>query len=168
MTDFDNIEDMIDLIKRLDKNDEEYDTYLEHKRSGVTNTMLLDLMKQREWSVGYDPYKPHYIPAFECFVCNKIHENIQRRKQKLKPFTFQAEEDHYGCPRPMKFRDNPPGSLERINDDSWSAAWLTGKHMARALEHYVHKNQRGYTEDEFFDLVLKYYSGKSWCSWLNT
>nr|XP_022313367.1 alpha-(1,3)-fucosyltransferase 10-like [Crassostrea virginica] len=138
--DFDSIEDLAKYLKFLDENDEEYDKYFEWKKSGITNKLLLSLLKDREWAIN--DYMTNdainFIEGFECFVCKRIHENIQREKEGKKKLKYQATIDHYGCPAPSKFDDNGKHTL--INDD-WSFEYNHSKYFAKALRLHLDTNK---------------------------
>lgn len=138
--DFDSIEDLAKYLKFLDENDEEYDKYFEWKKSGITNKLLLSLLKDREWAIN--DYMTNdainFIEGFECFVCKRIHENIQREKEGKKKLKYQATIDHYGCPAPSKFDDNGKHTL--LNDD-WSFEYNHSKYFAKALRLHLDTNK---------------------------
>ncbi|MGH0177648.1 UNVERIFIED_CONTAM: hypothetical protein FKN15_075617 [Acipenser sinensis] len=43
--------------------------------------MLLTTMKERSWGVQ-DISQDNYIDTFECMVCNRVWENLNRNKQR--------------------------------------------------------------------------------------
>lgn len=74
-------QDLAEYIKDLDQNDKKYEAYLEWKWTGeISNQMLLTTMKERNWGVQ-DISQDNYIDAFECMVCNRVWENLNRKKQ---------------------------------------------------------------------------------------
>lgn len=138
--DFDSVEDLAKYLKFLDENDEEYDKYFEWKKTGITNQHLLNILKEREWSINdYNSNNAiNFIDGFECFVCKRIHENIQREKKGEKKLKFQATVDHYGCPAPSKFDENGKRTLK--NDD-WDYEYLHSKYYAKALRYHLEMNK---------------------------
>ena len=94
--DFDSPRELADYLIFLNQSDVEYEKYLEFKRSGVTNPMLLKHMEEREWVVDYVGEGLNFIDGFECYVCNQIH---RRRKVKELPDSI-ANHNHYNCPIP--------------------------------------------------------------------
>lgn len=138
--DFDSIEELANYLKFLDENDEEYDKYFEWKKSGITNKLLLSLLKDREWSINdyVSNNAINFIDGFECFVCKRIHENIQREKEGKEKLKFQATIDHYGCPAPAKFDDK--GKRTLYNDD-WDYEYNHSKYYAKALRHHLDSNK---------------------------
>lgn len=74
-------QDLAEYIKDLDQNDKKYEAYLEWKWTGeISNQMLLTTMKERSWGVQ-DISQDNYIDTFECMVCNRVWENLNRKKQ---------------------------------------------------------------------------------------
>lgn len=68
-------------LKRLDEDDGEYATYLEWKlKREVSNLELVKELKERPWGVQ-DPTQENYIDVFECMVCSRVWENIDRQKK---------------------------------------------------------------------------------------
>ena len=137
--DYKNISEIVDLVKHLDQNDQEYEKYLRLKTEGVTNEYLKQVLHERPWSIGTDYSKPNLVDAFECVVCRRIHENIQLREKGMPEVKYTAKTDHYGCPRPQRFSDVPPGNLTRVEDDGWSTEWLATKFEAMVLKESLKK-----------------------------
>ena len=101
---FSTPKDLADYLLYLDQNDEEYEKYLEFKRSGVTNKRLLDHMTNRGWYVNYgrNPFNgPNMIAGFECFVCNTLHKRLSQSKEGLPLPAMVANHQHYSCPIPI-------------------------------------------------------------------
>ena len=104
---FSTPKDLADYLLYLDQNDEEYEKYLEFKRSGVTNKRLLDHMTNRGWyvSLSFDPNNPprspDFITGFECFVCNTLHKRLSQSKEGLPLPAMVANHQHYSCPIPI-------------------------------------------------------------------
>ena len=88
---------LAEFLKFLDQNDSEYERYLEFKRTGVTNQMLLQHLKEREWVVDYEEPGTNYIDGFECYICNELHK---RMKPGEPAPAWVANSDHYHCPIP--------------------------------------------------------------------
>jgi hypothetical protein len=84
-----------DYIAYLNENDSEYDKYLSWKHNGVDNTYLKMVLAKRDTELAKF--------GFECHVCNKIHENLQRVKLGKPERTFHASKSHYGCPGPVYY-----------------------------------------------------------------
>ncbi|KAJ7426636.1 Alpha-(1,3)-fucosyltransferase 10 [Willisornis vidua] len=82
VSNFSHPRELAQYIKTLDRNDEEYESYLQWKLKGdISNPRLLTAMKERKWGLG-DVTQDNYIDTFECMVCNRVWENI-RRKEKV-------------------------------------------------------------------------------------
>ncbi|KAJ8339622.1 hypothetical protein SKAU_G00364080 [Synaphobranchus kaupii] len=141
------------FLKRLDENDEEYEAYLEWKLRGqVSNRGLLTEMRNRKWGVQ-DLTRENYIDVFECMVCNRVWENLNRRKEGLTPKTWQAEASHLSCPPPRTFgfSGGPTGgaSLKGM----WRPSYEQSKREARALRLLVERN-RNFTMEQFWKQVF--------------
>ncbi|XP_041916264.1 alpha-(1,3)-fucosyltransferase 10 isoform X1 [Alosa sapidissima] len=148
-------ERLAEYLKRLDENDEEYLTYLEWKRKReVTNEVLVSEMKYRPWGVQ-DLTQNNYIDVFECMVCDRVWENINRHKQGLQSKTWQAEADHLRCPRPrlFDFDVGPPkgSSLRNI----WRPSYDQSVKEAKAMRRLVVKN-KNFTVAEFWKEVFSF------------
>ena len=75
-------------LKRLDEDDEEYATYLEWKlKREVSNLELVKELKERPWGVQ-DLTQENYIDVFECMVCSRVWENIDRQKKVTRTELF--------------------------------------------------------------------------------
>ncbi|KAL2100273.1 hypothetical protein ACEWY4_004667 [Coilia grayii] len=147
---------LAEYLQRLDKNDGEYLTFLEWKhRQEVANERLVSDMKHRTWGVQ-DLTQNNYIDEFECMVCNRVWENINREKQGLASKTWQAQADHLRCPRPRLFdfeadhhADGP--SLRKI----WRPSYDQSVKEARALRRLVMKN-KNFTVAQFWKEVFSF------------
>ncbi|KAG7476928.1 hypothetical protein MATL_G00088040 [Megalops atlanticus] len=140
-------------LKRLDENDREYEAYLEwkHKRE-VSNQRLLTEMRDRKWGVQ-DITQENYIDVFECMVCNRVWENINRRKEGLTPKTWQAQASHLRCPPPRMFAfDSGPTSRSSLRA-IWGPSYDQSKREARALRLLAERN-RNFTVDQFWKQVF--------------
>lgn len=74
-------EKLAQYLKRLDSDDREYLTYLDwKKKQKISNPRLVKEMKERRWGVQ-DITQDNFIDAFECMVCNRVWENINRQKK---------------------------------------------------------------------------------------
>jgi alpha-1,3-fucosyltransferase 10 len=94
-------------LHELNANDTEYNKYLRYKRpNGVNNRVLIDMMNSRQWGINNDRTRMSHIDAFECMVCKRLNENLERKKLGKEPFKYQATKEHYGCPPPYTFSDN--------------------------------------------------------------
>ncbi|KAK1800212.1 hypothetical protein P4O66_000263 [Electrophorus voltai] len=84
-------EKLAQYLKRLDKNDWEYLTYLDWKlKQEVSNQRLVKELRERQWGVQ-DVNQDNFIDVFECMVCNRVWENFKRQKKGLPSRVWQAE-----------------------------------------------------------------------------
>lgn len=74
-------EKLAQYIKSLDKNDQEYLTYLDWKlKREVSNQRLVKELMERQWGVQ-DIAQDNFIDVFECMVCNRVWENNNRQNE---------------------------------------------------------------------------------------
>lgn len=135
--DFESPRELAEFIKYLDHNDREYLHYLEFKQKGITNNRLLNFMKSRKW--GHRIGDVNFVTEFECFVCNRLHENAKRQYHGLPKKQFSATQDHYGCPRPTKYNlPAPPGVSDGEARDIWQSDYDTSKILSEQLYRKVY------------------------------
>ncbi|KAI6058278.1 Alpha-(1,3)-fucosyltransferase 10 [Aix galericulata] len=151
---FSHPRELAHYIKTLDKNDQEYEAFLEWKLKGdISNPRLLTAMKERKWGVQ-DITQDNYIDTFECMVCNRVWENIRREEKGWLPQRWSAQVNHLSCPKPeaFSFSSSNPGwnSLQEM----WIASFEQSKKEAWALRQLVERN-RNFTSQEFWMLVFK-------------
>ena len=96
--DYRSPKELAEYLLYLDSHDEEYEKYLEFKRSGVSNQQLLDHMEHREW-VLYDRahVRPGMTDGFECYVCKKVCERQEKERRGIKMEPIIASQSHYDC-----------------------------------------------------------------------
>ena len=98
---------LADFLNTLNENDSEYEKYLEYKtKQKIDNEYLLSLLSERKWSPITQSARGNFIDGFECFVCERLHENVEREKRGEALTTHQANKTHYGCPIPQRFNEN--------------------------------------------------------------
>ncbi|XP_048883787.1 alpha-(1,3)-fucosyltransferase 11 isoform X2 [Brienomyrus brachyistius] len=125
--DFPSPRELAQYLKALDGDDAEYARFLGYKLPGrLTNTRLLEAMRDREWGVN-DMSMPNYLNGFECFVCDRENERLvatraHRRAPKKNPLPLarMANSSHMGCPLPC------PGFgtvADLPANDSWLQMW---------------------------------------------
>lgn len=100
--DFDSPQALARFLLNLDKNEAEYNRYLDFKRTGVTNKRLLDHFHRREWVVDGKGEGGNFIDGFECFVCDTLYRRKKegtgkRQEQELR---MVANSSHYHCLHP--------------------------------------------------------------------
>lgn len=153
--DFSSVKKLAEYLKFLNENDEEYEKYLEWKRTGITNTYLINMMKTREWGVdGVMGTKySNFIDGFECFVCKRLHSNAKLIDQGKRPLEFQAKHSHYGCDGPSAFNSEGvrygPG-----RGNSWDYEYELSQFRAAAIRALVDKGV-SYTRKELTAMVSK-------------
>lgn len=98
--DFGSPKELAEYLHYLDSNDHEYEKYLEFKKTGVTNPLLLTHFGERGWVVDYIEQGIDFIEGFECFVCNAIHRYMKVKSVGQEPSLMVANHDHYNCPMP--------------------------------------------------------------------
>ncbi|CAH1793924.1 unnamed protein product [Owenia fusiformis] len=145
--DFKTVKDLTNYLTYLNENDEEYDKYLEFKRTGVKNEYLKDIMTKREWGINNDWDRPNFIDSFECVVCNRLHENIKRKKQGLPIKRHIANVNHYGCPKPRKYPE-VGGSLVRVEDKWHAQEWVHSLYDVKAVREFMYAGKTNFTEED--------------------
>ncbi|XP_060619666.2 alpha-(1,3)-fucosyltransferase 10 [Anolis sagrei] len=151
---FSHPKDLAEYIKALDKDDKEYEAYLEWKLKGdVSNQRLVAAITERTWGVQ-DIMKDNYIDAFECMVCSRIWENSQRQAKGLLPKRWNADESHLSCPKPQTFVFSAPNAESTALREMWIPSFEQSKREARALRQLVDRN-RNFTAEEFWALVFR-------------
>jgi alpha-1,3-fucosyltransferase 10 len=120
--DFENAEELAKFLQELNDNDEEYESYLKYKTDGVKNKHLIELMENRKWGINNDRVRGNFIERFECVVCERLHENIEKEKANEPVISHIATKEHYGCPVPKTF--NQYGKIvDDDPDDTYNNHW---------------------------------------------
>ncbi|XP_010887894.2 alpha-(1,3)-fucosyltransferase 10 isoform X1 [Esox lucius] len=146
-------EKLAQYLKRLDENDLEYSTYLEWKlKREVSNLKLIKELKERPWGVQ-DLTQDNYLDVFECMVCNRVWENIDRRKEGLFPKTWQAERNHLTCPPPKTFDFVSVPSNQTSLQGIWTSSYEQSKKEAIALRRLAERN-RNFTVAQYWKEVF--------------
>ena len=115
--DFKSAEELAAHLKYLDQNDDVYNKYLQWKTTGVANKYLRDELEQRTWSIK-DTWKPgqsNFIEEFECFVCERVHENLKLTIRGKQPIQYIANKSHLECPEPKTFFNKRFMNLDWLN-----------------------------------------------------
>ncbi|XP_018600216.1 GDP-fucose protein O-fucosyltransferase 3 isoform X1 [Scleropages formosus] len=146
-------EKLAEYLKRLDENDQEYETYLEWKeKREISNQNLLAEMTGRKWGVQ-DITKDSHVDVFECMVCKRIWENINRLKEGLTPRTWQADANHLKCPPPTTF-DFALGPTSWTSQRGiWRPSYEQSKKEAKAL-HILAQRNKNFSVEEFWKQVF--------------
>lgn len=156
---------MADFLSNLNNNDSEYEKYLKYKtKGGVKNKILLDLMSKRKWGIDNDRIRGSYIDHFECLVCERLHENLDRKKQGKPLIKNQANKNHYGCPQPYTFSED--GILlddKYENSFKWKpSSFLTSFELAYInqklfFDKYLSNNIYNFTHKSLQQETFKYH-----------
>lgn len=133
-------------MKKLNEDDSEYEKYLQWKKTGVTNKYLLDVMEKREWGINNDFSKPNFIDCLECLVCKRIHENEALKAAGKPQKVHQADQSHYGCPRPKLY----DASGRQVFDEAWGSFWDSAGQLGKALGYFV-KNNITFDKEKLYD-----------------
>jgi len=98
---YSSVEEVAGLVNSINGDDQLYMTYLRHKTEQVVeNLHLKQLLQHREWGVSTEQQIQlgNSVRQFQCFVCNRINENMKYQKIGFAPVKYRADAAHYGCP----------------------------------------------------------------------
>ena len=103
VNDFSSPQVLADYLLDLDKNDAEYEKYLEYKIEGIANKQLLEHLENREWAVNDRTGKLNFVDGFQCHICDTIHDRKTKIKEGVEVKPLIANHDHYNCeyPKPL-------------------------------------------------------------------
>ncbi len=94
-----------EFLLHLDRNDEEYEKYLQFKKAnGVSNKFLVEHLQFRKFKSK--THKKDMLPAFECHLCKLANERTKREKEHTKNPSIPllppkiATREHLYCPQP--------------------------------------------------------------------
>lgn len=134
VSDFKSPKELAEYLEYLNKNDEEYNKYLLWKKTGITNKVFRDMMEHRSWSI-VDTWKygqTNFVEDFECFVCDRVHQNLKRNQGGEKELKYIAQHSHLQCPEPATF-----SGTEAF---SWKYEYQAKSDEAKALRYFAEKN----------------------------
>ena len=141
--------DLVNFILHLNQSDDEYESFLTHKRShGITNDLLKQGINSKKWSSNI--YGEDFVSKFECFVCDRVHSNMNRKQRSEPEQQFTAKVDHYGCPQPKIFSGKWPHDLERVDDEGWGMEWIHTKYQAQVLLQFLQQHHFNFTSEDLF------------------
>ena len=162
--DFDSPRELAEYLLKLDKNDTEYERYLEFKKIGVTNKLLLEHYNTRKWVV--DAPGENFIDGFECFVCDTLHDRKLRKMQeeakgkKNVNHSIIANISHYDCPIPkpsVKQKSQRDSMEERESNvmdlENWIWVAQRAKEKAQVASDAI---SRGADQKQLDDALLKH------------
>ncbi|XP_026997024.2 alpha-(1,3)-fucosyltransferase 10 isoform X3 [Tachysurus fulvidraco] len=154
-------EKLAQYLNSLDKNDQEYLTYLDWKlKQEVTNQRLFKEVMERQWGVQ-DITRDNFIDVFECMVCNRVWENKNRQNKGLVPRVWQAEEHHLTCPPPKLFDFAVDYSNSSSLRHIWRASYEQSVREAQALRQLTLRN-RNFTAAQFWREVFQNWKASTW------
>lgn len=166
--DFESPQKLAEYLHYLDQNEREYERYLEFKRTGVTNPLLLKRVRERGWVVDYIEDGYNFIDGFECFVCDKVHQRLKSVSAGLKPRPLIATHKHYDCPMPEPSLKHKDGSMAewlahlrenaRLELQYWRYISRCAVEKGRALHDVL---SRGATQEEVNQALHKACTGMS-------
>ncbi|XP_055852997.1 alpha-(1,3)-fucosyltransferase B [Episyrphus balteatus] len=142
ISDFASPKALAEYLKRLDANDHEYNTYLDHKYSmlhSVTNDLLKATLLERDFE------SDNQFELFECFICNRIHDDN---------FHSIADVGHYDCggDGDTNNRLQYPAMETSMKHSDWPSIMSMGKCEAGVLDALLQRNTN-FTELEFADML---------------
>lgn len=110
---------MSDYLKTLLNNDNLYEEYITHKtKEEITNKRLIDELKIRQYQIN----ALDVASKFECFICEKLHENKVTKLQHV------VDEKHYNCPKPVSAL-----TLQVNPSNDWVYSWEVAKEKAEDI-----------------------------------
>ena len=98
---------------------------------------------------------------FQCYICQQAHRHEGSHSHSTKT----ANKNHYGCPRPKRFSDAPPGNLTVVDDFMVSSDWWFTKAQAQVLQMFLENNQTDYTQSELEHEALDLINSGSFIQW---
>ena len=160
--DFPNPEALAKYLLYLDQHDEEYEKYLEFKKVGVTNERLLKSMNERKWASKIQSYEDiNMVEAFECFVCDTIHERKIREKdgETLEPLL--ANQTHFNCSMPVPLLENSTPQ-QRQEIEFWRQLAKQAEYQAKAIAPAIAEGRTKREVAAIFDHAATKMSHEDW------
>lgn len=137
--DFASPKQLAKFLHRLNNNNAEYNSYLDHKlKSSVSNSLLANTLHQRDWGIEDFDENGNYFENFGCFICEKIHSKE----------VSIASSDHYSCPMPISILSKAPNT-----SNFWLDSWFYGKCEAQVIRHFVDSRVASFSEQDFRDAM---------------
>ena len=100
-------------------------------------------MKQRPYDIDYrDWNRPDMVEGFQCFVCDKIHERLNKIQNGETPLPVHADKSHYNSYQPqpsfdishLSSRKSHPGYESLRN---WMYFYEQGEVKAKAIKQAI-------------------------------
>ena len=153
-SDFASPESLAQYLRNLNENETAYEEFLSHKLSRrVSNQNLINAMEIRSWSDDDDDDDDddeNFVEAFECFLCQQIHEKTESELHGYSPRpALSIDSSHFNC-GPLI---NPVS--KRVNPESWWVQhWQQAGIEARTTSELCTRNQN-YSSEEYHNSVFE-------------
>lgn len=117
---FKSARELADHLNELNANDTAYEDYLKYKREGgVKNKLLLKMMMSKH-TREEDEEK-----EFECMVCERVAETVERRGENKSMIRWQARKSHFDCAAPYTFSNEGVPLLDSTRRDYKPSRYLS-------------------------------------------
>jgi len=144
-------------IKKINSNDSEYGSYLQHKKvfnrgnSLIRNKNLVDMVAKRRWGVSRKQQREFgtFVAKFQCHVCEKVARNVKFTNIGFRPLPYDANADHFGCPSPVS-----PLTGEVDPNSWWNQVWTRAGNDAKAFHKLALKNEP-FGSEQFHSVAYK-------------
>lgn len=134
---------MAEYLLYLENHDEEYNSYLGHKlRSSVTNKRLIQEIEERNYDAK-DRFGKSFINQFECFLCEKPHNQVQNE-------ISIATTQHYDCEMPVSILSRRPNAT-----NEWVDMYFYGRCEAHVVRKFIDSGVANYTIEEYNNAVIE-------------
>lgn len=140
ISDFESPQKLADFLIKLDQNDMEYNTYLDHKYN-IVKPISNELLLSQEL-LDTD----NLFGEFECYLCK-----IMKRKYRS-PANKMANQTHYKCALQPSY---PPMTNKPQNYDEWNSILQVGKCQAMILDKLLQENRK-FTKEQFDEMTEKH------------
>lgn len=105
--DFASVAELAEFIKHLDRNDEQYESYLQFKHTGISNPTLKSEVSQLPHAQFSGETFVKAVIGYECFLCDKLHKALDATRSGGPLPKAQANQKHLDCPLPsVKYDEN--------------------------------------------------------------
>ncbi|KAF5302356.1 hypothetical protein FQA39_LY10395 [Lamprigera yunnana] len=140
--DYKSISELANYINLVNSNDTLYETYMEHKSlHKISNPHLKNSLEKGHYGIENNDF---IIPAFECFVCEKLHKNVFSRHNLV-----------YDC--------EIPKSKDRKKENWWQTHWHNGKCEAKTLQYFIEILKVSNYTNKIFQLKFNEYFDNNDC-----
>ncbi|XP_067122238.1 alpha-(1,3)-fucosyltransferase 11-like [Centruroides vittatus] len=159
--DFDSPVDLANYLVKLDRSDEEYNSFLEFKRTkAVKNEMLRRVIESREWGIN-DINKIDLFQGFECFVCQKMVDFVINQQKcstdgDCKKISYVANKNHMGCPQPHPSLEIKLEMNDKWVRESWVDSYWYGLDLAKAIHKMIEAREKKSSRINKYLMSMKY------------